>query len=945
MVAPGPPPVLRASPHNEISPGILATNDNTPLFQWDNENIPDDVNGVLDGLPDGWKADNWEIWIDNTPNFDNSGGWLIVENVTDNWIDLGSFGIELGNENYYWKVRGWLKWAVSDFSDVYSLIVDTVPPSTSSQGYVVPDRGKVDPDDNITTNYPDPLFKFENAVDYSNSPTGEKAGIRWYEVIVDDDLVPPYQYSENSDGSTDYDVVITGIAEGTWKWIVRAWDWAGNYTDSPTPYYITIDLTAYPPDLVSPENGSYLNYRNNIRLDWTDGYDPAGVRKYWVMSDNDNNFSSAALDEKFIATQSYIDFDAPADDKYFWHVKLKDWAGDDSGVGEGNWSDWSDTFWFIVDTLPPIVKPRLGPQNNENSRSAQITFSWIEAIDNTAYTTDVSGIDYYELWIDNDSDMKSPENVLTYPSTTATITLPDNIWYWAIVVYDKAGNKDNSQLATPWKLTVDNTPPPAPALSAPDNDAETNDNTPKFEWQEVFDVTGVTYEIWIDNTPTFDNSGGHLIIENTDNTWFIPSFELGDERYYWRVRAWDGKDWNASRENGPFSKTWALLIDTVPPDRPTSSPQYTEYYAGEPTAYYAGDGFLITENNKVRVHWNNVMDHSNSPTEEKAGLKYYELWIDNDPDFSSPEYIQFSVDNVFMTGDDNYPGIFPDENYSFRVRAWDDAGNASPWSPTWTFVVDTIPPTAPVLKSPENNAALNFLDVVHEWFESFDTGGVDHYVIEVSANPLFPEGSQILGTPKDVTGTSTTITYKDNGRFYWRVKAVDRAANESDWSKVWEVVIDLVPPLPPESLHTPENNHVTSGQTPTFTWKAAQDNLDNVGGDPTQAAGVENYLHQLDNDNDFSSPENFIVHIDNWFTLPDENALSVGDWYWRVWSIDRAGNMSEQPSDTFKVRINDLAISLEVDPNDNVVNPGEGVDIWGRASWQPDNLSVKNTQV
>ncbi|MHA1857826.1 MAG: hypothetical protein ACTSUU_00095, partial [Candidatus Thorarchaeota archaeon] len=835
-------------------------------------------------------------------------------------------------------------------------MIDTVPPTAPSPYDVIQDTGWSDPYENTVTNDTTPKFKWYEANDSSDSPTGEAAGIRYYEVIADDDLIPPYLENVKTENSEVLEAYLT-LTEGKWKWVVRAWDWAGNYTDSALGD-LTIDLTAVPPSPLSPENGAYLNY-TTVVLDWSDENENSDntlpLIAYRFQVDNDPTFDLDDLNDEeggssretktdSLPSQKTKVFASPADEKYYWRVRLQD--------GAATWSPWSGVYWFIIDTVPPLPASKGTPKNDENNRNPTITFTWSKAEDNDALTDDVSGVNYYRLQIDDDPSFNSVNYQvdISYPNTSTSLTLPDNIWYWRVITVDNAGNV--STYETPWMFTVDNTPPAAPTLISPAPNAKTNDNTPRFEWSEVWDLTGVTYEIWIDNDPDFDNSGGHLIIENTDNTWFVWSSEFSDELYYWWVRCWDGKNWSAPRENGPFSETRTVLIDTVPPTVPSSSPQYQD----KDGYWWAGDGIFFTDNTetdrKLRVHWENSTDFSNSPTGEVAGIQYYELWIDNDNTFTSPEnsdytYYAFSPDNKFDGNDDNHPKktgtTVLDETYYYRVRVWDWAGNASDWSPTWKFYVDTVPPTPPTNLWPDNDAALNSGEITHQWDPSFDTSGIKEYRINIATDPEFT--STLVNEL-----TSTTSFYQDydsiggDGRYYWRVRAYDIAEPESnvgDWSVTHTLVIDRVPPFAPENLHTPENNHVGSDQAPTFSWSAAQDNTDLT----SEVAGVENYILQLDNDPDFSSPDNFIVHLDNWFTLPDENTLDVGDWYWRVWTVDRAGNMSEQPSDTFKVRINDLTISLEVDPNDNVVNPGEGVDIWGRASWQPDNLSVKNTQV
>jgi hypothetical protein len=188
-------------------------------------------------------------------------------------------------------------------------------------------------------------------------------------------------------------------------------------------------------------------------------------------------------------------------------------------------------------------------------------------------------------------------------SSSYSTTLPDNVYYWKVRAWDAAGNASDFENA--WIFIVDNNPPPAPSLYSPANGSVTNDNTPRFEWTRVYDVTGVRYELWVDNDSDFSSP---KILENVSENYRIPIVELGDENYFWRVRAWDGVLGGIPKA-GPFSEVWTLLIDTVPPVVPENSPQDGRIY-GTAT---------------LTLSWNAVQDRSNSPTGEVSGIAYYEV--------------------------------------------------------------------------------------------------------------------------------------------------------------------------------------------------------------------------------------------------------------------------------------------------------------------------------
>ncbi len=109
--------------------------------------------------------------------------------------------------------------------------------------------------------------------------------------------------------------------------------------------------------------------------------------------------------------------------------------------------------------------------------------------------------------------------------------------------------------------------------------------------------------------------------------------------------------------------------------------------------------------------------------------------------------------------------------------------------------------------------------------------------------------------------------------------------SESDGSyyQIWTTVLTLnkIPP-PAPSLVLPENNAELLDNTPTFVWTSVSD-----------PSGVT-YQIQIDGDADFSFPVYYAINlVDNAHTLPDENALALGTYFWRVRAKDGVGNIGE----------------------------------------------------
>lgn len=201
-----------------------------------------------------------------------------------------------------------------------------------------------------------------------------------------------------------------------------------------------------------------------------------------------------------------------------------------------------------------------------------------------------------------------------------------------------------------------------PTLLTPSNRTATNNNTPTLKWENSF--TADHWEVWLDNDSDFSSPVPGFPENITENTYdFETEFpgSLSDDNYHWRIRGYKGDN------IASFSENWSFLVDTVAPPSPENS---------------IDNGTTISDTAST-LNWESVTDRSNSQTNEVAGIEKYEIWIDNDTDFSSPELTDNSPTNSYTI-----TSGLPNDNYTFRIRAWDSAGNVSSWSDNWTFTVN-----------------------------------------------------------------------------------------------------------------------------------------------------------------------------------------------------------------------------------------------------------------
>lgn len=120
-------------------------------------------------------------------------------------------------------------------------------------------------------------------------------------------------------------------------------DTAGNEEESAIAYFITFDISEpQVPDLISPFDGMELADISPT-LTWEEPEDNlAGIKDYRVQADDQPDFTSLYRDyyteNTFYSPNLY-------EETWYWRVKARDNAL--------NWSEWSEVWFFVVDTTPP----------------------------------------------------------------------------------------------------------------------------------------------------------------------------------------------------------------------------------------------------------------------------------------------------------------------------------------------------------------------------------------------------------------------------------------------------------------------------------------------------------------------------------------------------------------------------------------------------------------
>ncbi|MFQ6130252.1 MAG: hypothetical protein ACE5OT_05580, partial [Candidatus Hadarchaeaceae archaeon] len=161
-------------------------------------------------------------------------------------------------------------------------------------------------------------------------------------------------------------------------------------------------------------------------------------------------------------------------------------------------------------------------------------------------------------------------------------------------------------------------------------------------------------------TYTDATSGVSQVRYSNDGIWDTEPWESPSATRAWTLSGEDGTKsvyYQIKDIAGLLSTTYSdsIILDTTP--------------LGIPALVSPSDG-AVTDN-KPTFDWGDI-----------TGAIEYQLQVDNDPDFSSPEIL------VTVTVSTYTPmAELPEDNYSWRVRAKDATDKLSGWSEVWTFFV------------------------------------------------------------------------------------------------------------------------------------------------------------------------------------------------------------------------------------------------------------------
>jgi hypothetical protein len=303
-----------------------------------------------------------------------------------------------------------------------------------------------------------------------------------------------------------------------------------------------------------------INVLNQFKVDRDAGLADVSLRLLW-KGDDGKEPSAGIEDNRFLVIASKLD-------NLSIFLNSKEFGG-------------NDPYLEVTYTLLYGASASISP--TEGSGSSGWTLDYTVTVTNTGdawdnYTMTVNDNAIPTWGPTLDDYLLGPISAGGSASTTLHINIPnlpgttDNI---TVTVISQADNtvRDNASCiaqaltAPPPQqpppsppASKDNTLPPTPSLILPTNGASMTDNTPLFDWSDVSDPSGVTYDLSIARDAGFVSTA---LLKNdiTTSTYaLIPAEALEPGEYYWRVRAVDG-----AGNVGLWSENWSFTLSLTPP--------------------------------------------------------------------------------------------------------------------------------------------------------------------------------------------------------------------------------------------------------------------------------------------------------------------------------------------------------------------------------------------
>ncbi len=273
-------------------------------------------------------------------------------------------------------------------------------------------------------------------------------------------------------------------------------------------------------------------------------------------------------------------------------------------------------------------------------------------------------------------------------------------------------------------------------------------NIVNFRWNSVEGV--VDYQLQIVN-PSFNNID-EFVVDSLITELEI-DLSLNPAEYQWRIRGI-----NNGYETD-FSEPINFVVDSIT-DLSNQSillnfPEDNKYLNSISTTFSWNKHFSATSYlfQLVKADSNNIIEQSTTNN-----------------DFYTP--VEQSID---------------EDKYKWKVKGINDFSETV-FTERVVFI-DKTSPNIPSLTSPDDNLEMTLLSVTFDWDLGVD-GGNTHAPISRTLEISTEDNFATILFETELMVDTFNYTFGNTGTFYWRVKAIDSADNESNYSTVRKIVIN-----------------------------------------------------------------------------------------------------------------------------------------------------------
>ena len=492
-------------------------------------------------------------------------------------------------------------------------------------------------------------------------------------------------------------------------------------------------------------------------------------------------------------------------------------------------------FGSALQAQVPAPPTLVAPVNEATNVSVGPTFQWNTSEGATKYRLQLAKDALFDTVVVEDTNLVGTSYTLTDPLTN------NRPYHWRMRAINSSGQSDWSSA---WAFTTIGLPPSPPTLASPPNGAQDIGVDTTLSWNSAEGAESYRLEVSSDSTfaTTQTNVAGI-----TATTYRVTAL-VRQTVYYWRVQAA-----NVVGEGG-WSDKWHFT--TIPP------------VPGPPTIVFPPANAVDVTPNPPTFTWN-----------PGSGAASYDFQIS-----LATEFVDTALD-VKATGIIG-TSFTPSERLDggrkvyWRLRSV-NAGGSSAWVPSESgsaFTMRLELPYAPPLYSPENGATDQSRILFISWWASTDNPA-DYFRLQVAADSNF---THPVVDKNNLTGTATMVTLANSTTYYWRVNGRN-SVGTGPWSEVWHFTTRYVTPSAPAVL-MPVAGAIDVPLLPTFVWRIG--------------TGATSYGFQISTSSTFSPlivNEPGVVDTSYVVTSPLERGTP---YYWRVRSVNPAGNSAWAPGST-----------------------------------------------